>query len=512
MSSAESPKKRAGKIVIISAVVVVLCAAAVWAGMRQRQKKQVHAAPSDMITTAKVERMDLSNSVSVTGSIESVDFRTVTSEVKDVKVSEVLVGVGEYVEEGQVIARFDTSELNEKLAKSRNNYTVNQTLDAIKNSPLDTYNEALEKAVKTYNETETAYHTKAAEYQAAKDACEQAYQEALSQFCVSGDAEDARQQLEAAIGSLTQEDTAYQQKNAAAKAWESAQQNLSGIESSFVSAETAMIRGKETYDEEVKKAKQTYDEAVLSKQLVSSDLDLEKIDEYEKEIEKCEIKAPVSGVVASLNVKENDTFSGGTVFTMLDNEHFKVTASVDEYDINNIKPGQKAYVKTNATGEAELPATVTYVAVTATAGAQNTSYQVEITLDEPQTLLRAGMTASVSIERESAKNVLAVPYDCVTTDKDQKSTVTLVEGETQRTVEVTKGLETDYYVEISGDGIVEGAQVLLPVALVNNTGEFGMEMGGDTSVYYFDSQGGDVEISVPGSGGPPGGGFGGGMH
>ncbi len=509
MSSADSPKKKVKKIVIISGVVVLLCAA-VWMCLRQRQKKPVNTVPGNVISTAKVERRDLSNSVSVTGSIESVDFRTVTSEVKDVKVSEVLAGVGEYVEEGQVIARFDTSELEEKLAKCRSNYTVNQTLDSIKNSPLDTYNEALEKAAKNYSETETAYHTKAAEYQTANNACEEAYQEALRQFGIAGGAEDARGQLEAAIASMTQEDAAYQQKNAAAKAWESAKQNLSGIESSFVSAETAMIRGKEAYDEEVKKAKQTYDEAVLSKQLISSDSDLEKIEEYEKQIEKCEIKAPVSGVIASIGVKENDTFSGGTVFTMLDNEHFKVTASVDEYDINNIKPGQKAYVRTNATGEAELPATVTYVAVTATAGAQNTSYQVEITLDEPQALLRAGMTASVNIERESAKNVLAVPYDCVTTDADGKSTVTLVEGETQRVVEVKKGLETEYYVEISGDGIIEGAKVLLPVALVNNTGNFGMEPVGSTSVYYFDgAYGGDVEISAPGSSAPRDGGFGG---
>lgn len=512
MSSADSPKKKVKKIVIISGVVVLLCAAAVWAGLRQHRKKPVHAAPGQMITTAEVERRDLSNSVSVTGSIESVDFRTVTSEVKDVKVSEVLASVGEYVEEGQVIARFDTSELEEKLEKCRSNYTVNQTLDSIKNSPLDTYNEALEKAAKNYNETETAYHTKAAEYQTAKSACEDAYQEALRQFGIAGGEEDAARQLEAAIAKMTQEDAAYQQKNAAAKAWESAKQNLSGMEGSFVSAETAMIRAKETYDEEVKKAKQTYDEAVLSKQLIASDSDLEKIEEYEKQIEKCEIKAPVSGVIASIGVKENDTFSGGTVFTMLDNEHFKVTASVDEYDINNIKPGQKAYVKTNATGEAELPATVTFVAVTATAGAQNTSYQVEITLDDPQALLRAGMTASVNIERESAKNVLAVPYDCVTTDKDGKSTITLVEGETQKVVEVNKGLETEYYVEISGDGIVEGAKVLLPVALVDNTGSFGMEPGGDTSVYYFDgAYGGDIEISAPGSSAPPGG-FGGGRQ
>lgn len=504
-------KKRRQKTVIFILIgVLVLTVLFVVLSRIKSRKQGAQTMENSMISTAAVERMDLSNSVSVTGSIESVDFRTVTSELKGVKVSEVLVSVGEYVEEGQVIARFDTADLEKELEKSKNNYMVNQELKAIKDSPLDTYNAAVEKAKKSYDATENSYHTKAAEYNEAKKQYEAAFSAALELFGISAEAETA-EELEAAISSMNQQDADYQEKTAAVKALETAEQNLSGVENSFISAETAMINARETYDEAVEKAKQTYDESVLSDKLVSTDSDLEKIEEYEEQIEKCEIKAPFSGVVSSMNVKEGDTFSGGTVFSMLDNENFKVKASVDEYDINSIKLGQKAYVKTNATGDEELSATVTYVAVTASSGQQNTYYEVEITLDEPQELLRTGMTASVSIELEGAENVLAVPYDCVITGADGKSTVTVVENEMQRTVEVTKGIETDYYVEISGEGIAEGTQVLLPVSLMN-TGN------ADGVTYYFENEenGGGFQFDMgggnnngPGSSNSPGGASGG---
>lgn len=520
MSAADSGKKKIRKIVII--IILLVLAAAVCVVVAQNKKKQAQntAQASVTISTTQIVKMDLSNSISVTGTIESVDFRTVSSELKDVKVSEVLVNVGETVEEGQIICSFDSGELEEELAENRNNYSINQQLDSLKNSPLENYNETVEKAKKSYDSTETAYHTKAAALEAAKTTYEAALTAACEAFGIALDSEDVDNTLSTAISSLNQNDEDYQIKNSAGKTYQSAKQNMESAQSSFMTAETAMINAQETYDEEVQKAKDTYEESLLSEQLISDNSELDKIKDYEKQIEECVIKAPTSGVIASVDVKEGDTFTGGTVFTMLDNEHFKVAATVDEYDINSITPGQKAYVKTNATGDEELPATVSYVAVTSLAsqGSNNASYQIEITLDDAQTLLRAGMTASVSIELAGAEDVLAVPYDCVTTDKNGKSTITVVENEAQRVVEVTKGLETDYYVEISGDGITEGMAVLLPAALTGNQGMddamgFSFEIGGGMPGgdggkpnEYGGSSGGAANPGRGGNGGSSGGG------
>ncbi|MGN0160868.1 MAG: efflux RND transporter periplasmic adaptor subunit [Lachnospiraceae bacterium] len=493
MSGTYSRKKKIIKIVIGVVILAVIAVVAVSVIRKNNQRKEAQKAMTQktMTSTTKVSRMDLSNSISVTGTIESVDSRTITSDLKDVKVTEVAVKVGEYVEEGQVICRLDSADLEKSLAETQNNYTVNQQLDALKGTPLDEYNDAVEKAQKTYNSTETNYHTKAAEYN-------EAFAVACGAFGIDSGAEDAKNLLSAAIDAMQQGDDNYNAKSEAVKSYQSAK-------TSFISAETSLINAKETYDEAVEKAKKTYEQDVLSEKLISQDSELSKIEDYQEQIESCTITAPTSGVIASIEVSEGDTISGGTIFTMLDNEHFKVTATVDEYDINSISLNQRAYVKTNATGDEEIPATVTYVAVisSSTQMSSSASYRIEITLDEAQTLLRTGMTASVSIELESTENALVVPYDCVTTGKNGKSTITVIENGEEKTIEVTKGLETDYYVEISGDGISEGTEVVLPVTLIN-TGSSKDDMG-----FGFTMPGGDMGGGMPSGGGQ--GGLGGGQ-
>ena len=65
-----------------------------------------------------------------------------------------------------------------------------------------------------------------------------------------------------------------------------------------------------------------------------------------------------------------------------------------------------------------------------------------------------------SICLDSASDVLAVPYDCVQQKDDGSFFVTSIADDgTKKDIPVNKGLESDYYVEISGDGIKEGMTV-----------------------------------------------------
>ncbi|MCR5216403.1 MAG: efflux RND transporter periplasmic adaptor subunit, partial [Lachnospiraceae bacterium] len=439
MALASKGKKKF--LVILLIVVVVGVVGASWFTSQQKKKAALAAKSAvTQISTATVEQMDLSNSISLTGTLESVTTRTISSDIKDVEVSSVLVQVGQYVEEGEILCILDSSELEEDLVTAKNNQSVNDALDALSGSALENYQETLAEAQETLDKAANSAATKGA-----------AYEEAVATY--GEDSSEASQAL-----------------------------------SSYTQAESSALSARSSYEETVEKALETYQKALLEEQLISEDSDQTKIETLTEEIAACTITAPMSGTIAELSVQEGDEFSGGTIVSMLDNEHFKITATVDEYDINSICLGQKAFVKTNATGDEELPATVTYVAVTSSSSQMSTSasYQVEITLDEAQSLLRTGMTASVSIELEGAYGVLAVPYDCVTT-RNGASYVTLVDGDTQTEVEVTTGLETDYYVEISGEGITAGSSVLLPTTIISSQDEeemgfnfnFGGNMGGD---------------------------------
>ena len=119
------------------------------------------------------------------------------------------------------------------------------------------------------------------------------------------------------------------------------------------------------------------------------------------------------------------------------------------------------------------------------------------------------MTAKASIVKDAVYDVLTVPYDCVTTDEDGNSYVNIDQNGEKTQIPVTVGMQSDYYVEISGDGIDENTNVYYNTPLINQdaAGDSGNMQDGIT----FDMGGGDMGGAPSGGpgGGPSGGGPGG---
>ena len=118
------------------------------------------------------------------------------------------------------------------------------------------------------------------------------------------------------------------------------------------------------------------------------------------------------------------------------------------------------------------------------------------------------MTAKASIVKDAVYDVLTVPYDCVTADEDGNSYVNIDQNGEKTQVPVTVGMESDYYVEISGDGIDENTKVYYNTPLINqeSNGEAGDMQDGITFDMGGGMQGGG---GAPGGGRPSGGGPGG---
>ena len=213
--------------------------------------------------------------------------------------------------------------------------------------------------------------------------------------------------------------------------------------------------------------------------------DQQQIDRCQEQIAACTVTAPLSGVVTAVNLETGDNYNGGAIVTIEDVSSYEVTVEIDEYDISRIKEGQKVVIKTNGTGDLELEGEVLSVAPRATGGASVT-YTVKISIDTPCEDLRMDMTAKLSIIISSRENVLTVPYAAVQTAEDGSFYVEVVEenGETAegslptRRIPVTKGIESDYYVEISGEGIEEGLEVIVPADnSLDNLNELMFQMG-----------------------------------
>lgn len=199
----------------------------------------------------------------------------------------------------------------------------------------------------------------------------------------------------------------------------------------------------------------------------------EKIDirKYERQIEECVIKAPVDGMVTSVGIKEGDSYKGGEIVTIQSPDSYIITAVVDQYDISNIKTGMPAVIETEVMGEEKMTGELKSISpvprlVQTEKGsgtdAGKSEYPIEVSIRNPGEKLRFGMTVKTSIVENAVKEAWVVPYTCVLSDDNGKNFIQAAEGETVKKIEVKKGLETDYYVQILGEGLKEGMQIIVP--------------------------------------------------
>lgn len=231
--------------------------------------------------------------------------------------------------------------------------------------------------------------------------------------------------------------------------------------------------------------------------------DKQQIKRYEEQIEACTVTAPIGGVITEMNVEAGDVYAGNVIAVIEDTSDYEIASEIDEYDIGRVKVGQKVVIKTNGTGDLEMEGRVKEIAPRATTGGTGVTYTVVVSMDSYCDELKMDMTAKLSIILESRNNVITVPYNSVQTDEEGSYYIEIVKGtgsesdrksETEYTgqdgtsvrqterIAVTKGMESDYYVEITGNGIEEGMEVIVPAVsgggldieeLLNNGGPMG---------------------------------------
>ncbi len=504
----------------VALAALVLLAAA---GARTYVRKKAQAAIREgfsQVETVQVSKQNLINSISVTGTIASADSRDVQAIAKNVEVLEVNGEVGDYVNEGDVIVVLDSTDLELSLTQAQNSqalsqYKENKTIETAE----ENYTEAVEDGTTDYQKAlKNAEDAKEALQEADADLEEAASSLKRQEARLS----EAKEKQAEAYAALQVDDTNSDLKEAyaaASSAVSAAQTEYTSRHQKYLQLEDTDDKAIEAYENAVealeeaeKKNNRNIDSAgdeleqSQMERQYSNSSSTQSIENLQDQIESCTVKAPRSGVITALNVEVGDTYmgEGNTLFTVADEKNFVVSASVDEYDISSIVKDQTAAVIVEALGDEELPATVSFVSPTAEKAEYGSSaYSIEIALDDENTDLRIGMTAKASVVLDAAYDVLTVPYDCVTTDEDGNSTLAIDQNGERTEIPVTLGMQGDYYVEVSGEGLDETTLVYYSTAMANNAAS-----GGDDgeSGMMFDMGGG-----APGGGGGMPGNRGGGM-
>lgn len=232
------------------------------------------------------------------------------------------------------------------------------------------------------------------------------------------------------------------------------------------------LRNVKTIETTINQTLENAQESITSEKIAANTEALQaEIKSLRTNVEKCQIKAPSSGTVTAVYAVENSTATG-LLFLIENTEALQVTVKVKEYDIPNIKEGMKAIITADATDNTEYEGIVQKVhpaairtEATAATNNSNVEFETEILVQTANTPLRIGMSAKAKIVLEEKDSTLAISYDALTTDEQGNTIIYTIKKQADNTYQtvalpVQTGLETDFAVEVSGEGLTAGIPVI----------------------------------------------------
>ena len=276
-------------------------------------------------------------------------------------------------------------------------------------------------------------------------------------------------------------------------------------EGTAIEANTAIVQLSGT---ELSRQVQSAADSLLNAQLSMSDT--------QKQMENYTITSPISGTVIQKNVKAGDTVgtdttASETLCTIYDLSYLEMTLNVDELEILSIKEGQTVTITADAIPDRTFTGVVTSVSAAGTTTGGTTTYPVTIRIDDTGDLL-PGMNATAEIEVSSASNALAVPNGSVVrgnyvlVTKDSPSAANAVQDMTAPDgyvyVKITTGTSDDDYIEVAS-GLQEGDTIAYDADAAE-------KQNASDSMEFMVGPGGSGGPGR-GNGGPGGGGPGGGF-
>ncbi len=190
-----------------------------------------------------------------------------------------------------------------------------------------------------------------------------------------------------------------------------------------------------------------------------------RVDAAQATINFSRLMAPFAGTVTVADPMVGDQVSpGSSGFRVDDLSRLLVDVQVSEVDINSVAIGQLAMVTFDAVLGREYHGKVVDVSRVGTSVLSVVNFTVTVELTDPDTNVKPGMTASVTITIQSLDNVLLVPNRGVHLVNSQRVVYVLRNGQLLE-IPVTLGASDDTMSEVtSGDLSAGDVLVLNPPA------------------------------------------------
>ncbi len=456
-----------------------------------------------VVATQPLMYTDIQNNVATNGTLVSNNEKTIYSP-SSANVEELFVEVGDVVEEGQLLARLDSGDLEdqilikeleilvaeddyknsvEDLNREYDEYLsdIDEELDSQLSSAKSVYDNAADRLVDarrdvTENDEELDYADE--EVYLAERAREKAFRamenagEDYEEAKDEGASAEKLKELEAAW------DLAEIAYNEANNEYEEVLRiygdNLSGYVKEYHDAKIAFDAAEQSYEiaklaseRKVEDFERQIERLDTNPSLQLSYLQLKNLNE---ELDSLYVKAPISGIVSSMSAKIGAPASG-EMFVIEDPNDIVVSTTIREYDIANVKEGLPVVIQSDATGEEIFNGEVEFVSPIASKNSNSAvEFASEIKFNETNSELRLGMNVYADIIVDEAKNVFTVPISALSMDMEGNEIVYITSSNngvlTAKSVIVETGVENAFSVEISSSELSEGTEVIIDAGAV----------------------------------------------
>jgi len=185
-----------------------------------------------------------------------------------------------------------------------------------------------------------------------------------------------------------------------------------------------------------------------------------KVDGLQAKIDLATIKAPFNGTITDVKVQTGDLVKVGAVaIEIVDLSRMFLDISISEVDINKIKNGQEIQLSFDAIQDKTYQGLVTEISAIGIANQEVIYYTVTCEIQDPDLLIKPGMTAAATIAVAKVENVLTVPNRAVQTEGKNRF-ITIVRGKTLIKVPVELGMIADEHSEVKNGAVQEGDTVV----------------------------------------------------
>jgi HlyD family secretion protein len=386
------------KKIIIACIAVVLLAIIAFVSIRSSSKNTV------LVQTSKVQRKDvLTSKINASGSIRAKEFVDLQSEIAGI-ITDIAVREGDAVKKGQVLLKIDPIQTEADRNGRRANYDI---------SVADTRNQeiVIANAENDLARNEASLKSSRADLERAENSLARVE----SSF-------KRKQQLNEE-GLLSRED------------YEIAQNELK-LAKSQLDASKAMLAQTES---SVRVAKNSVEQRKID--LSSSHLRVKQAEanltSADDQLKKTTLFAPLNGVVTNLAVEKGERAQPGimsnpqaTLMTIADLSVIQAELKVDETDIVNLALGDSAQIKVDALPNDVFEGEVTEIGNSPIQSSGSSTqeakdFKVIVTLKNPSSKIRPGMSCTGDIVTETKRDVLVMPIQALTVrdvevDKDGK--------------------------------------------------------------------------------------------